>query len=117
MSQILLFVNLGLNLRLKESVKQGILKGLNEVTLLSQSYDLYLFGSRVEDNKLGGDIDLLLVVSAALKEKLLLIKHEVVSKAKKYISEQRVDITIKANEELENDPFYNTVKSDLIRLR
>lgn len=51
---------------------------------------IYLFGSRVDDNKKGGDIDLYLV----LKEKTNLFRKKLkfLAKIKRILGEQKIDI-------------------------
>ena len=52
--------------------------------------EIYLFGSRVDDNKKGGDIDLYLV----LKEHIDLFEKKIkfLSKIKRELGEQKIDI-------------------------
>lgn len=52
--------------------------------------EIYLFGSRVDDNKKGGDIDLYLKVSN--KENLFEKKIKFLSKIKRDLGEQKIDI-------------------------
>lgn len=57
--------------------------------------EIYLFGSRVDDNKRGGDIDLYLVVSDhnGLFEK----KIKFLSRIKRELGEQKIDIIFNIN--------------------
>jgi len=52
--------------------------------------DIYLFGSRVDDNKKGGDIDLYLV----LKEHTNIFEKKIkfLSRVKRELGEQKIDI-------------------------
>lgn len=52
--------------------------------------EIYLFGSRVDDNKKGGDIDLYLVVNN--KENLFRRKIQFLSRVKREIGDQKIDI-------------------------
>ena len=52
--------------------------------------DIYLFGSRVDDNKKGGDIDLYLVVKNHIN--LFEKKLKFLSRVKRELGEQKIDI-------------------------
>ena len=56
-------------MRLTERQKESIIKAFNEVFSKLEA-ELWLFGSRVDDNKLGGDIDLLVKCSKSYDELL-----------------------------------------------
>ncbi len=72
-----------LTLRYKEVIK----KYFNQ---FFQNGEIYLFGSRVNDNKKGGDIDLYLV----LKEHTNLFEKKIkfLSRIKRELGEQKIDI-------------------------
>ena len=58
--------------------------------------EIYLFGSRVDDSKKGGDIDLYLVVkdkSDLFRKKLLFL-----AKIKKALGEQKIDVVFNIDE-------------------
>ena len=55
-----------------------------------QNGEVYLFGSRVDDSKKGGDIDLYLIVSQ--KVNLFRKKLKFLSKIKKILGEQKIDV-------------------------
>ena len=52
--------------------------------------DIYLFGSRVDDNKKGGDIDLYLIVRNHVN--LFEKKVKFLSRVKRELGEQKIDI-------------------------
>jgi predicted nucleotidyltransferase len=106
-----------LRLRLSPKDIQAILKGLSEVPELGSNYDLLLFGSRVDSAKLGGDIDLLVIVPEEILKPLQAKRHLLVSMAKKYITDQRLDITLRSLESLDSDPFYQSIKNGLVKLK
>lgn len=54
--------------------------------------ELYLFGSRVDDNRRGGDIDLYIIPSAA--KDLASKKIDFLVLLKKSIQEQKIDVVI-----------------------
>ena len=69
----------------------------NKLTTLSRNAKLYLFGSRVDDNARGGDIDLLVVSDELTKKDLRLLRVEFF----KHFGEQKLDIV------LDNGEFKN----------
>ena len=69
----------------------------NKLHTLSNQAKLYLFGSRVDDTKRGGDIDLLVIDDTLTKRDLRLLRIEFF----KYFGEQKLDIL------LDNGKFEN----------
>ncbi|WP_206609090.1 MULTISPECIES: nucleotidyltransferase domain-containing protein [Cysteiniphilum] len=60
---------------------------------------IYLFGSRVEDSKKGGDIDLYIVPNDALsRDQLLAKKIDFLVSVKNLIGEQKIDVIMATNE-------------------
>jgi predicted nucleotidyltransferase len=57
---------------------------------ISSTAKIYLFGSRVDDSKRGGDIDLLIVSDEVSKKDLRLIRVEFF----KHFGEQKIDIVL-----------------------
>ncbi len=57
---------------------------------LSDSAKLYLFGSRVDDTKKGGDIDLLIIDDTLSKKDLRLLRVDFF----KHFGEQKLDIVL-----------------------
>lgn len=62
----------------------------NKLNTFSSDAKLYLFGSRVDDTKRGGDIDLLIVSDELTKKDLRLIRVEFF----KHFGEQKLDILL-----------------------
>jgi len=62
----------------------------NKLKELSTTAKLYLFGSRVDDNKQGGDIDLLIVSNHLSKNDIRQLRIEFF----KVFGEQKLDIVI-----------------------
>jgi len=73
------------------------------------SGELFLFGSRADDSKLGGDIDLLVVVDGALRETLRDQTVRIRDQIHQRIGEQRIDITFTSREGMREDPFLRTI--------
>lgn len=82
-------------MRLKEYEKTAI---VNTVKALDSAAHVYLFGSRVDDAKKGGDIDLL-VMSDNLKSD---DKRAIKMKLHELLGEQKIDIIVAADA---TDPF------------
>lgn len=74
-------------MRLNQHYVQTIKESFNVVF---KSGEIYLFGSRVDDTKKGGDIDLYLVVDD--KTELFRKKLKFLAKIKKVLGEQKIDI-------------------------
>ncbi|MBC7464502.1 MAG: nucleotidyltransferase domain-containing protein [Bdellovibrio sp.] len=73
------------------------------------TYKLYLFGSRADDNKKGGDIDLLVVVANEFKSDVAQKKTTIRSRIFDSIDEQKIDITVATEDETLKDPFLSTI--------
>ena len=92
-------------MRLTPIQTDGIFKAFSHF-LTQTKANLFLYGSRVDDKKKGGDIDLLLVVyDEGSKTRLLSEKHLILSKIKSNIGDQKIDLKIALPGELETDPF------------
>ena len=81
-----------------------------KLTSLSEEAKLYLFGSRVDDSKRGGDIDLL-VVSKTLKKKDL--RHLRLAFFKVF-GEQKLDILL--DDSTFTNPFHKMISKKAIAL-
>ena len=73
-------------MRLSEKYIQVIKKYFNQYF----TGEIYLFGSRTDDNKRGGDIDLYLVVSE--HNNLFAKKIKFLSRIKRELGEQKIDV-------------------------
>lgn len=79
---------------------------------------LALYGSRTDDSKKGGDIDLLLtvhsdVIYSTLKSKKLKILQEIADK----IGERKVDLLITTESKAKHDPFIKMIRPTSILLK
>jgi predicted nucleotidyltransferase len=103
-------------MRLTSPEVTGMIKGIS-VFLLGQKAELKLYGSRVNDNLKGGDIDLLLIVTDE-KTKITLLKQkpEILVSIKNYLGEQRIDLKIATTAELRSDPFLQIIAPQAITL-
>lgn len=80
---------------------------------------LYLFGSRADDNKKGGDIDLLLVIkngASTTRDKAQSYKLEMLVDIKSAIGDQKIDLVIAEQQELCCDPFLREIMGTAVEL-
>jgi len=82
-------------MRLKEFEQAAI---LSTVKCLDSNARVYLFGSRVDDTKKGGDIDLLVMSASLTRED----KRTIRIKLNELLGEQKIDIVLAADD---SDPF------------
>jgi len=80
------------------------------VSNISQEAKVYLFGSRVDDKKKGGDIDLLVISQNITKKHLRKIRVEFY----KRFGEQKLDIVL--DDGSLKDPFVKIIKNEAILL-
>lgn len=82
-------------------------QALNEAVKQFQpgDFSLRLYGSRVDDSKRGGDIDLLLIVSSGEVNSLLSQKHLILAAMKTGIGDQKIDLAISDESRIQSDPF------------
>lgn len=69
---------------------------------------VYIFGSRVDDKKKGGDIDI--YIETDIKEDILLKKIQYLVLVKNEIGEQKIDVVI--NNQTSNKYIYEVAKSE-----
>ena len=93
-------------MRLKKNEIEKIKK---VITKYDTHADIYLFGSRVDDDKKGGDIDLLVFSNKLTFNENLKIKIEL----KKILGDQRIDLIIKRDK---SDPFVDLIFDSSIKL-
>ncbi|SFP84413.1 nucleotidyltransferase domain-containing protein [Hydrogenimonas thermophila] len=82
----------------------------SELQKLSKEARLYLFGSRVNDEKRGGDIDLLIISDSLTKKDIRKLRIEFF----KHFGEQKLDIVLD-NSKLEK-PFVKLILPKAVRL-
>jgi len=72
---------------------------------LDGNAQIYLFGSRVDDQLKGGDIDLLIVTEAlSFNDKI-----DIQVAIKKELGEQKIDILLRNNSQTRSDPFVTEI--------
>lgn len=84
---------------------------------LGSSWSMWLFGSRADDSRSGGDIDLLVVLpdEGALLAALPWKARFLVA-AKTLIGDQRIDLVLTTGDRMRDDPFLQDILPRAIRL-
>lgn len=86
--------------------------------LQNQSAELRLFGSRVQDQLKGGDIDLLILTERQkTASQLLEKKHYILAQIKKNLGDQKIDLTIAAHNDLQSDAFLKMIFPQSVLLK
>jgi len=93
-------------MRLKDSELTAI---VSTIKSLDKNADVFLFGSRVDDTKKGGDIDLLLMSKSLTRDDKMTIKI----KLYELIGEQKIDIVLAADD---SDPFVKLALESGVKL-
>jgi predicted nucleotidyltransferase len=76
---------------------------------------IYLFGSRLDDTKKGGDIDLL--ISFSDKSDLPNFRRlDFLVELKKQIGDRKIDVTLGLAEETQTDPFLESIFSSAVEI-
>lgn len=70
---------------------------------------LKLFGSRVSDDKRGGDIDLLVLVPENHLLQVRQLKFQFIDRLQGIIGEQRIDLVITTQDHAEQDEFLRSL--------
>lgn len=96
--------------------EQKVLLSSFQTCLSDISFELFLFGSRADDKKKGGDIDLLVIVNAKDKEIVVERKSKIRIKIFETLPEQKIDITVASPEELVTEAFLQAVRPGAILL-
>ncbi len=98
-------------MRLSESEQQSIIEIFKKFS--GTNAKIYLFGSRADDSKKGGDIDLLIVV-ATIADKLSFNRLDFIVELVKKIGERKVDVTLATEDELANDVFLMSIMDSAV---
>lgn len=96
------------------SFEQNIIKKLS-IEYLGENSKIYVFGSRVDDDKRGGDIDLF--VSCESRTALNLEnKIQYLAAVKQAIGEQKIDLVFDTETTRRKTSFYNSISEQKIEL-
>jgi hypothetical protein len=104
-------------MRLTPEELAALIKALDEY-IERMSAELRLYGSRTDDRKKGGDIDLLLLVhDLDFKKKLVSEKHHILASIKECLGDQKIDLNIALFSELQQDAFLEVIYPDSVLLK
>lgn len=85
---------------------------------ITQPAELMLFGSRIDDNAKGGDIDLLLLVNDnKQKSEISFNKAEILSQIKSEIGDQKIDLIISTRADITTNTFLQSIIESAISLK
>ena len=80
--------------------------------------ELRLYGSRVHDERKGGDIDLLLLLdNNRLTDELCEKKHYILAAIKQLLGDQKIDLTIRDKHKVHDDYFLKLITPASIVLK
>lgn len=97
-------------MRLSKEIKESVIHYAKEY--FGNNIKLYLFGSRVDDNKRGGDIDLLIETTQKIDMETEISFLRAIYKN---ITSRKIDLLIKTPYR-QDKPIYHTAISEGIRL-
>ena len=102
-------------MRLTEHARRAVVTAIRGVDPMAR---VYLFGSRVDDSKKGGDIDLLLVLSdPVVGQQALSKKHLILSDMLEKLGDQKIDLVIEKKENVGVSPFLKIIFPSSLLLR
>jgi predicted nucleotidyltransferase len=96
-------------MRLTEQEKNEIIR---VVLAHDPKAEIYLFGSRVNDQLLGGDIDLLVLSEQAS----LNLKVEILMEIKMSLGEQKIDLRLLSASQAATDAFTQSIRPKALKL-
>jgi uncharacterized protein len=97
-------------MRLSEYEKQEIIAATRALDPHSK---IYLFGSRINPNLKGGDLDLLVISEVIDFSKKITLLIAI----KKQIRDQKIDLLVKNSEQASQDPFVKSILPDAVELK
>ena len=104
-------------MRLKKEQVEGIVLSLNPF-IGNECAELRLYGSRVNDELKGGDIDLLLLIEEPnLTNELRGEKHSILAAIKKRLGDQKIDLLITDKSTLNEDCFLKMIAPTSLHLK
>ena len=101
-------------MRLRDYELQAIRSAFHQS--FARGDQLYLFGSRVDDAKKGGDIDLYIQTTEMDAAKLVEQKLKFLVNLTQLIGEQKIDVVLHRLESSENLPIYKVAQTEGVRL-
>ncbi|MDR3108479.1 MAG: nucleotidyltransferase domain-containing protein [Planctomycetaceae bacterium] len=93
-------------MRITETEKQVMIEAVKNV---DTDAELWLFGSRVDDTKKGGDIDIAILSPKIDRMKKIQIRRDILDR----IGEQKIDIVISRDG---SEPFFRLAKENGVQI-
>lgn len=103
-----------INVRLSGNVLSAICNHFS--TFFLPTDQLWLFGSRTDLNKKGGDIDLYIETNETNYEKAVCKKLDFLCALKKEIGDQKIDVVLRLTTSNYHLPIYDIARSEGVRL-
>jgi len=103
-------------MRLTEQELNGIINGISGFITKTPAM-LRLYGSRIDDTKKGGDVDLMLIAPSEIQTALKIRKHEILVAIKEHIGDRKIDLLICDFVSIEKDPFLDLIFPTSILLK
>ncbi len=103
-------------MRLSSEIVTALLRTIESKKMPGVGSELFLFGSRTDPGKKGGDIDLLLIVDASTQEQWNNLKLELRSVLRQAAGDQKVDLSIITPHQRATDAFFSSLEN-LISLK
>lgn len=79
--------------------------------------ELFLYGSRTDPQKRGGDIDLLWIVSTEKLSLVAALKYQIISAIHAALGERKIDLTITDRVGSQSNPFIQLILPTAISLK
>jgi predicted nucleotidyltransferase len=105
-------------MRLTQDEQHKIIQAISPF-LQNISAELFLFGSRTDDTKRGGDIDLLIILEEPKTwdiDKTFNQKLKIITALYTTLGEQKIDLHIIYRNEMVSHPFYQSIYSHALQL-
>ena len=103
-------------MRVDKTILDSFCEIIEQSIDLSKGSELFLFGSRVDPKKKGGDIDLLLVTDEYTKLKMNELRLYLKALLREAAGDQKVDLSVATHEQKKSDPFFSSI-DELVSLR
>ena len=103
-------------MRLTHDEREAILSVFNEV-FPDTDHEVRLYGSRADDERRGGDIDLLIIFDdEGCKQKAVKERLNILTKLHEQIGEQKIDLLFTSDDALQTDAFVKLIYPKSIKI-
>ena len=97
-------------MRLSEDQANAIMEIMSK-ELVVRPFEVFLYGSRIEDEKKGGDIDLFVLqaTSWSMEDQKKIFRILALLKSHKHIGDRKINLSLISEAEKTSDPFWKTI--------